>query len=152
MRSLIRVAVGALVGAVACGGTEAATAPIAGATTSAFSVTSTGDLRTSASGVPFSSFLRDGWSEEISGGPTKYKSDVTLISLAWFSTLSDTVRPQLTIGLLGQPRVGTFRVRVPAAKLDAPEFYGLMRVVRADGSATSYDATTGSATFVARRP
>lgn len=77
-------------------------------------------------------------------GATKYSSDLTLLSLA---TL-DSLKPGVSLGLLGTPRVGTYRVRVAGSPVGVvPEFYASYMGRNADGTRSLFFANTGSVTI-----
>jgi len=133
--------------AAACGG-DSSTAPAADIAPN-YSVAVSGDITATRSGVSLTQHLVNGWSEETNGGATKYSSDVTLMSFAAL----DFTQPQTNIGILGAPKVGTYRVRVVGAPFGAvPEFYGSYRISNADGTSKVYDATSGTVTVTSVSP
>jgi hypothetical protein len=146
MRKQILFAVIAGASAAACG-SESAVAP--SDISPAYSVTVSGDRTGARSGISFTQFIVNGWREETNGGATKDSSDVTLVTLG----LLDPTQPQTNLGLLGRPRVGTYRVRVAGAVVGStPEFYGSYRAINSDGTSTDFSATTGTVTIDAISP
>jgi hypothetical protein len=108
----------------------------------AFSMSTSGERSDSGDGFVVTAFEPASWSETTA--TTSYSSDVTLLSFA--STVF--TNPQAGIGLLGKPRVGTYRVRVAGAPLGAtPEFYGSYSVTNADGTRTVFEAGSGTVTI-----
>ena len=138
-------------GLAGCAGESAAPEPLDPATPS-FTLQASGDVARSARGFTLTSFLRNGYREEVDGGRLRDSSDVTLISLA----PDGPAGPQVNLGLLGRPVVGTYRVRSggPVGRpIGAqPEFYGSYMVPNADGTRRDYAASTGTVTITAVRP
>ena len=149
MRPLNLLSIAGLAIAAAGCGADSVSAPV-GDTTPSFSLVVRGDRVANSSGVSLVQYFVNGWREETNNGATKYSSDVTLLLL---SSLADQKAPQVNIGLLGRPVVGSYRVRAVGAALgEKPEFYGSYRVVNSDSTATSFDATTGTVTITATSP
>jgi hypothetical protein len=139
-RSLVAAA--AVVLAAACGSSTEPTAPVSN--DPAFTVSARGDVSTSLAGIPFSLIATNGYSESVNGGASQATS-VVMITFGG-STLGPV---SFNVGLMGPLSTGVYNVRVigSSALGSKQELYGSITVNGADGSRTSYSATSGTVTL-----
>jgi hypothetical protein len=122
--------------------------PVAPATEASYTANISGDLSYAMSGFSFVQQIPNGFTEQPSTGTTT-AIDVTLLSF----TLMNLTGPQVNLGLLGDVRPGTYRVRTGDTRLgSAPEFYGDFVLANQDGTRRSFAATEGTVTISSVAP
>jgi hypothetical protein len=117
----------------------------------AYTLTAVGDVTRSATGLAFSFYQRNGFTETTTsnGVSQRDSSDVTLVMLS----PDGAGGLRVYLGLIGQPAVGTYRVRAVGNRLGTrPEFYGGYVALDADSSFQDYSAATGTVTVTAVLP
>jgi hypothetical protein len=139
------IAFAAVVLASACGSSSEPTAPTPPASNEpSFSASIRGDVSTTVQGVPLSALAPTGYSESTNGGPSQ-STPVVLLSFGSFFVGP----PTLTIGLMGPIQTGTYVVRVVGSSPlgSRQELYGSISQPGAEGTRSSYSATSGTVTL-----
>ena len=141
----LALALAAVIFAAACGSSSEPTAPDLPLSGPSFSLSITGDVRTSVRGVPTALRMASGYREYNQSGQGETTA-VVLVQLA----PADASQPTLILGLMGPIQPGTYALHtvgsaVPGSK---PEYYGLI-VQRGSDGTRNYNATSGTVTLSA---